>query len=160
MSESELVKIYTDDKNVPYKSTKINAYDTRTEIDRLLNKWGIQKSGWNWEPEHNNIFVWFEYEEEIMGKKITPPIRIVCPTIWDHRMRGKVEVVNWNVSMRSMHWLIKSLLETAYLWQSAKIVAFLPYVAAGKEIYETLARKVILNMAKIQQMPALEEGSQ
>lgn len=152
---SDQIKIYDDDPNCPYKSTKLGALYTRTDIDGLLAKWGIKKSGWNWDPEHNKIFIEFQYEEEIMGRKINPPIRIEAPVIWSHKTRNKAEEVNWSVSLRVMKWLIKSLLETAYLWQSARTVAFLPYISTGREIHQTLAWKVLANLSKIQDMPAL-----
>jgi hypothetical protein len=41
------------------------------------------------------------------------------------------------------------------LWRSAKTVAFLPYIATGKQIHQTLAWKVLGNFNRIQEMPAL-----
>ena len=146
-------KIYSDDPNVPYKSTKLTALYTRTEIDGLLAKWGIKRSGWDWEPEINRIYIEFQYEEVIDGVRLSPLARVEAPVIWDHRTRNKAEAVNWNISLRVMRWLIKSLLETSYLWRSNKTTAFLSYIATGKELHQTLARKILKDLEK---MPALE----
>lgn len=153
-------KIYTDDPNLPYKTTKLGALYSRSEIDGILAKWGVRQSGWNWEPEINKIFVWFEYDELVEGIKVHPIMRVEAPVIWNHKTRNKAEEVNWNISLRVMYWLIKSLMEAAYLWHSSKTVAFLPYIATGKEQHQTLARIVIVNLKKIQEMPALESSGQ
>jgi hypothetical protein len=150
------MKVYSDDPRCPYKTTHLTALYTRTEIDGLLAKWGIKKSGWNWEPEANLIYIEFQYEEEIEGVRVSPVIRVEAPVIWDHRTRKNAEAVNWNISLRVMWWFIKTHLEASFLWQSHKTVAFLPHIVTGKQPDQILARKILLNLEKIQNMPALE----
>lgn len=147
-------KIYTDDPNLPYKTTKCAALYTRMEIDGVLAKWGVKKSGWSWEPEINQIYITFEYEETIEGQTVHPVIRVEAPVIWSHKTRNKAEEVNWNISLRVMYWFIKTHLEAAYLWHSSKTVAFLPYIATGRELHETLAYKVLGNLDKVQALPS------
>jgi len=150
-------KIYSDDPIVPYKTTKINSSYSRMEIDAVLAKWGIRKSTWNWEPEINRIYIEFQYEELIDGVRVSPWIRVEAPVIWDSKTRNKAEAVHWNISLRVMYWFIKSHLEAAYLWQSNKTTAFLPYIATGKEIHQTLAKKML---REIEKLPALEGSVQ
>jgi hypothetical protein len=150
------MKIYSDDPNLPYKTTRLNAQYTRTEIDSVLAKWGVRDSGWRWDPEHNDVFIEFKLVETIGGREISSWVRVVAPAVWDHKTRNKAEEINWNISLRVMFWFIKSHLEAAYLMQSEKTVAFLPYITTG-EGGETVAKKIIHNLEKIQGMPALPE---
>lgn len=117
-------KIYSDDPNLPYKTTKLNALYSRMEIDGVLAKWGVKKSGWSWEPEINQIYITFEYEETIEGQTVHPVIRVEAPVIWNHKTKKGAEEVNWNISLRVMYWFIKTHLEAAYLWQAAKLLLF------------------------------------
>jgi hypothetical protein len=61
------LKIYSDDPNLPYKTTKLKALYTKSEIDGLFAKWGVKDVYWRWDPEHNDVFVQFKIEEEIDG---------------------------------------------------------------------------------------------
>ena len=51
------MKIYSDDPNLPYKTTKLKALYTKSEIDGLFAKWGVKDVYWRWDPEHNDVFV-------------------------------------------------------------------------------------------------------
>ena len=73
-------------------------------------------------------------------------------------MRSKAESVNWNISMRVMYWFIKSHLEAAYLLQSSKTAAFLPYIAS-KDGAKVLKDILIPRMNEIQQLAALPQKS-
>jgi hypothetical protein len=148
------MKIFSDDPIVPYKSTHLSAAYSKTEIDAILAKYGIKQTMWNWDPEHNSVFLEFKISETIQGIPVNPIIRIDAPAIWDHKTRNKTEAINWNISLRVMHWFIKSHLESAYLTQSEKTVAFLSYVKAGNV---TLAKVVLANLERIQKLPALPE---
>lgn len=148
------MKIYSDDPNLPYKTTRLNAQYTRSEIDGLFAKWGVKDVYWHWEPETNNIYVMFKIREEINEIPINVSARVDCPVIWNHKTRNKAEDVNWNISLRVMYWYIKSHLEAAYLLQSSKTAAFLPDLA-GKDEKQTLKEIIIPHIGDIQKMAAL-----
>ena len=42
------MKIYSDDPNLPYKTTKLKALYTKSEIDGLFAKWGVKDVYWHW----------------------------------------------------------------------------------------------------------------
>jgi hypothetical protein len=109
------LKIYSDDPNLPYKSTKLKALYTKSEIDGLFAKWGVRDIYWHWDPEHNDVFVQFKIVEEIDGMPLQVSAKVEAPAIWDHKTCAKAEGVNWNISMRVMYWFIKSHLEAASL---------------------------------------------
>ena len=50
------MKIYSDDPNLTYKTTKLKALYTKSEIDGLFAKWGVKDVYWHWDPGHNGIF--------------------------------------------------------------------------------------------------------
>ena len=56
--------------------------------------------------------------------------------------------------MRVMYWFIKSHLEAAYLLQSSKTAAFLPYIAS-KDGEKTLKDLIIPRMNELPQLAAL-----
>jgi hypothetical protein len=58
--------------------------------------------------------------------------------------------------MRVMYWFIKSHLEAAYLLQSSKTAAFLPYIAS-KDGEKTLKDVIIPRINEVQQLSALPE---
>jgi hypothetical protein len=148
------MKIYTDDPNLPYKTTKLNAQYTRSEIDGLFAKWGVKDVYWHWSPEDNDIYVMFKIKEEIDGIPINVSAKVECPVVWNHKTRNKAEETNWNISMRTMYWYIKSHLEAAYLLQSSKTAAFLPDLS-GKDEKQTLKDIIIPHISDIQKMVSL-----
>jgi hypothetical protein len=151
------LKIYSDDPNLPYKTTKLKALYTKSEIDGLFAKWGVKDVYWHWDPEHNDVFVQFKIVEEIDGVPLQVSARVESPSIWDHKTRSKAESVNWDISMRVMYWFIKSHLEAAYLLQSSKTAAFLPYIAY-KDGKQTLKDWIIPRIYdEVQQLAALPE---
>jgi hypothetical protein len=152
------LKIYSDNPNLPYKSTKLKALYTKSEIDGLFAKWGIKDVYWRWDPEHNDVFVRFKIVEEFDGMPLQVSAKVEAPAIWDHKTRSKAESVNWNISMRVMYWFIKSHLEAAYLLQSSKTAAFLPYIAS-KDGAKVLKDILIPRMNEIQQLAALPQKS-
>jgi len=155
MYEGGKMKIYSDDPNLPYKTTKLNWKYTKTEIDAELAKWGVKDSMWHMDLEHNTVFVEFKFAEVIDGINVSPVVHVDAPAIWNHTMRNKTEEINWNISFRIMYWFIHTHLAAAYVTQSSKTVAFLPYIKAGEE-GEQLSKIVLRNLEKIQSMPALE----
>jgi hypothetical protein len=150
------VKIYSDDPNLPYKTTKLRALYTKSEIDGLFAKWGVKDVFWHWDPERNNVFVLFKIFEEIEGTPLQVSARIEAPAIWDHKTRSKAESVNWDISLRVMYWFLKSHLESAYLLQSSKTAAFLPYIAS-KDGAKVLKDVLIPRINEIQQLTAFPE---
>jgi hypothetical protein len=152
------LKIYSDDPNLSYKTTKLKALYTKSEIDGLFAKWVVKDVFWHWDPEHNDVYVLFKIAEEIDGKTLEVPAKVEAPTIWDHKTRSKTESVNWDISMRVMYWFIKSHLEAAYLLQSSKTAAFLPYIAS-KDGEKTLKDVIIPRINEVQELAALPTTS-
>ena len=150
------MKIYSDDPNLPYKTTKLKALYTKSEIDGLFAKWGVKDVFWHWDPEHNDVFVLFKIVEEIEGVPLQVSARVDAPAIWGHKTRSKAENVNWDISLRVRYWFIKSHLESAYLLQSSKTAAFLPYIAS-KDGAKVLKNILIPRMNEFQQLTALPE---
>jgi len=94
------LKIYTDDPSLPYKTTKLKALYSKSEIDGLFARWGVRDVYWYWDPEHYDVFVQFKIVEEIEGVPVDIAAKVEAPVIWNHKSRSKVEGVNWNISMR------------------------------------------------------------
>jgi hypothetical protein len=150
------LKIYSDDPNLPYKTTKLKTLYTKSEIDGLFAKWGVKDTYWRWDPEQNEVFVQFKIVEDIDGKPIQVSAKVEAPAIWDHKTRSNAEQVNWDISMRVRYWFIKSHLEAAYLLQSSKTAAFLPYIATS-DGSRTLKDLVIPRLDEVQHLPALPQ---
>jgi len=149
------LKVYSDDPALPYKTTKLKALYTKSEIDGLFAKWGIKDVYWHWNPDHNDVFVQFKIVEEIDGVPLQISAKVEAPAIWNHEKRSMEESVNWNISMRVMFWFIKSHLEAAYLLQSSKTAAFLPYIAS-KDGEKTLKDVLIPRINELHRLDALE----
>lgn len=150
------MKIYQDDPNVPYKDTEVNALRSKSQIDAIFAFWGIHDVYWHWNPNGKDVFVQFKINEEVNGVFLNLSAKIEAPMIYKHTAKGKPEEVNWNISLRVMHWFIKSHLEAAYLWQSSKTAAFLPYIASASG-EKTLKDVIIPRISDIQQLDAIEE---
>jgi hypothetical protein len=99
--------------------------------------------------------VQFKIVEEVDGLPLQVSAKVEAPSIWDHKTRSKAECVNWDISMRVMYWFIKSHLEAAYLLQSSKTAAFLPYIAS-KDGEKTLKDVIIPRINELQRLDALE----
>jgi hypothetical protein len=151
-----LVKIYTDDPNLPYKTTKLKALYTKSEIDGLFAKWGVHDVYWHWNPEANDVYVMFKIKEEVNGAQVDVSAKIEAFAVWNHKTRHETESINWNISLRTMYWFIKSHLEAAYLQQSSKTAAFLPYIL-NLEGDKKLSDLIIPKISRLQDTLALEE---
>jgi hypothetical protein len=149
-------KIYVDDKNFPYKTTTCPAIYTKSEIDGILAKYGVKLSAWNWEPELNNVYIIFKIKEKINDIPVEVDIRIDSYVVWNHGTRNKAETVNWNISMRTMYWFIKVLLEASYLKHSSKTSAFLPYIV-GADQKTNFAETIIPRLSHLQETLALDD---
>jgi pullulanase/glycogen debranching enzyme len=151
------MKIYSNDPLLRFKTTSINAMRTKAQIDEILAKWGITKTAWEWNPEQNKVVVQFQISEKFHNAEINPVVRLECPLIWKKKGKGwrALEEVDWNVSLRVLHWFIDTMLNLAYATQSEKTIAFLPYIEAHDGM---MLKDVILqNLERIQSMPALTE---
>jgi hypothetical protein len=150
-------KIYSDDPNLPYKTTKLNALYTKAEIDGLFAKWQIKDVYWHYDPEHNDVFAQFKIVEVVEGLAIDVAAKVEAPIIWEHKTRNKAETVNWNISMRVLFWFLKTHLEAAYLRQSSKTAAFLPYIMAS-DGQTTLKDILIPRLQQLEKFKALPEA--
>jgi hypothetical protein len=151
------MKIYSDDPNLPYKTTKLKALYTRSEIDGLFAKWGVKDTYWRWDPDNNEVFVQFKIVEKIDEVPRQFSAKVEAPAIWDRKTRSKAESINWDISMRVMFWFIKSHLEAAYLLQNSKTVAFLPYIATGDD--SRTVKDLIPMLNQLQHLDALPKPS-
>jgi hypothetical protein len=126
------VKIYTDDPKVHYIKSTVSPDRIREQIDEVLRAYDTYDIHWHWNPKANDIYVRFVIEEVIDGVHVQVAAKVVCPVLWDKAVRNspkperRVERPNLTVSMRAMHWYIKSHLEAAYYLQSSRAAAFLP----------------------------------
>ena len=152
-----MVKIYTEDRLVPYKNTTIDPLSTKAEIDGLLARWGIRQVFWDWNPEQNRIVLLFKLLETFGN--IQPGVRLEPPRIWTKGNRRRNEEINWAVSMRVLFWFLKSFLESAYLMQFDKTTAFLPWIVGSDG--KTLLKDVILpRLSRITEFEALPTEDQ
>lgn len=152
------MKLYTDDRIVPYKTTTINPMSTKAEIDGLLARFGIKKTAWEWDIENNKVALTFQISEIINDRTVEPIVKVEPPRIWDKGSRSRHEAINWAVSMRCMFWFMKSHLEMAYLLQSGKTTEFLPWIQVSEK--KTVKDIVVPRLSELQQLAALPEISQ
>ena len=146
------MKIYTEDRLVPYKTTKIPPLTTKAEIDGLLARWGIRKTMWDWNPEMNVVTLVFELPQEYSNPSGTA-VKIEPPRIWTKGHRNRKEEINWQVSMRVLFWYLKSSLENAYLMQFDKTTAFLPHIMSSTG--QLLKDIVIPRLSQVSELESL-----
>jgi len=145
-------KLYSDDRDVPYSTTKILPIKTRSDIDAILARWGITKVMWEFDIENNNIQLAFELPYEKFGDaNINPVIKLEPPRIWNKKKRNKPETINWQISMRILHWYIKDSLAMSYAMQSQKAVAFLPYIQTSTT--ETVKDVLLPRLSLLKALP-------
>ena len=147
-----LQKIFSDDPLLKYKDTEIDALRTKAQVDGMLAEYGTKDVWWHWEKEAveknepASIFVRFVIEEVIEGVPINVAVKVDCPVIWDRgnklarKPENRIEKVNWDISMRALHWFIYTHLNSAYAMRSSKTVAFLPFIqgAHGKSLKDLI----------------------
>lgn len=157
------MKIYSDDPAVPYKSTDVDPRTTKAEIEGLLARWGIKKSGWDWDLENGKCVLEFQYVEIIQNVPVSQWVRLEPPQIFNHARKDqhshKVvggESINWKVSLRVLYWWLKCHLEMTYLSKYDKSAMLLPFIetGAGKTVAETLVPKMVNQIAPA---PSLED---
>jgi len=145
-------KLYSDDRDIPYSTTKIPPIKTRSDIDAILAKWGITKVMWEFDIENNKVQLAFELPYEKFGEStINPVIKLEPPRIWNKKKRNKLETINWQISMRILHWYIKDSLAMSYAMQSQKAVAFLPYIQTSAT--ETVKDVLLPRLSLLKALP-------
>jgi len=150
------MKIYTTDKLVPYKGTTIDPATTKAEIDGLLARWGVKKSGWEWDISNGKVAVTFELPPEFGMQQV---VRLPPPVIWKKGYR-KPDEVDWKQSMRVLYWFLKSNLENAYLMQFDKTTVFLPYIVGsdGKTMLKDVIIPRLESVSELLALPKKDEG--
>jgi hypothetical protein len=151
------MKIYTEDRLVPYKTTTIDPLSTKAEVDGLLARWGIRQVFWDWNPEGNIVTLMFKLPETFGG--VQPSVKLEPPRIWTKGTRRKNEEINWAVSMRVLFWFLKSFLESAYLMQFDKTTAFLPWIVSSDGMTR-LKDVIIPRLGRISELEALPTEEQ
>ena len=158
------MKIYSDDPLVKYKDTSVSPERTKAQIDGILAEYQVKDIHWHWDMEGNDIYVQFKLDEVIDGLPVSVVVKVECPIIWDReRPRGRPptpEQINWRVSMRAMHWFIKTHLECAYAMQSSRTVAFLPYVQGRRGLLKDLIIPRLSEYAALEQKESPEHPKQ
>ena len=153
-------KICSDDPLVHYKNSTVSPDRTKAEIDGVLAEWQVKDVHWHWDMEHNDVYVQFKLDEVIDELPVAVVIKVECPIVWDKaKPRGRPpqpERINWRVSMRAMWWFIKTNLEMAYVRQSQKTIAFLPYIKTTEET--TLKDLIVPRLQRLQEIAALPES--
>lgn len=147
------MKIYSDDTNLPYRSTKLKAIDSKRDIDGTLARYGITQVMWTWDLEKNKVELVFQLSEEFRGTSIHALIRLHPPTIWMKKRRNRAEEIDWKLSMRIFYWFIKNQLAMTYTMGSEKILAFLPHVVVNEE--ETLGDVIVPRLDQVKNLKAL-----
>ncbi len=79
------MKIYSDDPIVPYKKTQVDPRTTKEEIEGLLARWGIKKSGWDWDLENGRCILEFQYFEFINNIPVSQWVKVEPPIIWKRK---------------------------------------------------------------------------
>jgi len=151
------LKIYTDDRLVPYKNTTIDPLSTKAEIDGLLARWGIRQVFWDWNPEKASVVLLFKLPETFGN--VQPGVRLEPPRIWTKGNRRRNEEINWAVSMRVLFWFLKSFLESAYLMQFDKTTAFLPWIVGsdGKTLLKDVIIPRLNHISEFQALPSEDQ---
>ena len=154
------MKIYSDDKVVPYKNTRVDPRSTKDEIEGLLARWGIKKSGWDWALDEGRCILEFQYNEFVKNTHVAQWIKVEPPIIWKRkstkRTGNQEDIINWSVSLRVLWWWLKANLEMTYLGQSDKTTMFLPFIMNAEE--KTLAQLLVPKITRqLLDVPSLED---
>lgn len=155
-------KIYSDDKNVPYKNSELSPLQSKMEIEGVLAKYGIKDSAWRYDPiETKEIFVGFSVPELINGEPVNTWVKVYAPLIWKrgkpsgHGHPAVKEEIDWRISMRVMFWYIKSSLEVAFLWRIRRSAAFLPFIRNSQD--QPMGDVILSRIQQLQNWNALED---
>jgi hypothetical protein len=155
-----MTKLYANDPDIPYRTTKIkNPMRTKADIDGILARWGITKVAWDFDLDSNHVELRFQLNEKFHGRTIEPVIKLEPPRIWNKRKKKQEESVNWAVSLRVLFWYIKNTLAMTYAMQSQIAVAFLPHIRIVPETGpETTVKDIVIpKLNEIKNLKALPE---
>jgi hypothetical protein len=157
MSERKLKKLYSNNPDVKFTTTKIDPLRTQAEINGLLARWGITKYGWEWDLENNKCRLQFQFNEKFQDQiEVSPVVVLEPPRIWDKKNKNRPEDrINWSVSMRILKWWLENQLEMSFCMQHQKVVAFLPHIV--NQDFEPLKDFIIPNLNRLEQFKALPE---
>jgi hypothetical protein len=154
------LKIYSDDPCVPYKKTQVDPRTTKADIEGLLSRWGVKKAGWEWDLDNGKCVLEFQYFEVISNHAVSQWVKVEPPIIWKRkstkRTGNQEDVINWSVSLRVLHWWLKTQLEMTFLQKSDKSTMFLPFIMNANE--ETLAKVLVPKITyQLLETPSLED---
>jgi hypothetical protein len=104
-------------KKYPYANTTADPEHTMTQINKLLQKYGIPDYQWTTEWSKNRVSLRFVLEEQ-NGKKLMllfrPPAFLASHRNWN-ATKGRNEITeapNWAASLRFLYYRLKTKLET------------------------------------------------
>ena len=148
-----MTKLYVDDKGIHYRTTKVKPLKTKHDIDDILHKYGITDIAWKFDLDNNKVELSFQFSERFQEHELMPIVRLKPPTIWN-----RDDTINWRVSLRVLHWYIKTNLEMVYSMQSGRILAFLPYIVVDPE--STVKDVVVPRLGDLQTFKRLPPPSE
>ena len=148
------MKIYSNDAMLPYKTTKLRARDSKSDIDAILAKYGIFDIAWTYNPENfQGTRLQFQFSENFQDIEINPVVELRPPIVWKPKRRNKPDEIDAKISMRLFYWYIKNALAWTYANQSEKVVAFLPYIKTSKN--QTLKDIIVPRLDDLKNLKAL-----
>jgi len=148
-----MLKIFSDNKHLPYKTSTIKPEKSKADIDQTLSIYGITKVMWVWDLPRNKVELCFELSEVFQDHTVNPLVRMKPPTIWK-KHRYEADEIDWRLSMRIFHWYIKNQLAMTYAMQSSPIIAFLPFIAVNET--QDIKDVVLPRLEEIKNWQALE----
>ncbi len=104
------MKIFSDDPILPYKTAKLKAFYTKSEIDGLFAIRGIKDTHWLWDPEHYEVFVQFKIVEKIDEVSLEVSAKVKAPAIWEPSGSRLYQSAFLAFTEYSQNFQIKSLL--------------------------------------------------
>ena len=156
------MKIYTDDPAVPCNAavlspSQTNPRTTKLEIEGVLARWGIKKSGWEWDLDADKCVLEFQYLEKVNDVDVAQWVRIEPPRIWtrpkknSHGKSVSQENINWATSLRVLYWWLKTHLEMTYLEQFDMTTMMLPFIqnANGQTLAQILVPKLTRQLLEV-----------
>lgn len=156
------MRIYTTDRNIPFKSTRLSALESKADIDGLLARWGIKQYEWIWDPDNERIELRFQIREMVkdidgIENEILPIVIFKCYPIWNKKTNRKYkeDSINWSVSMRAMFWGLKASLLKAHLFQTSKARQFLDHIEIPGSQGKTIGDVLVHNMSELKALPGV-----
>ena len=140
-------------KKPPYLNTKADPERTQSQINKLLQKYGVSSYAWTTEWDKAKVQLALRIEQDNKGARKVYDIVMEPPTFAkSHRtyipMKGRSEVVyapNWAASFRFLYYHVKAKLEEVAYGGSTVEKAFMAEIltrlpdGSTKTIYQVLA---------------------